>query len=217
MILAAAGCSIIVEEVQSEKREQARPGRRCKARNARGEPCRATIVGPDGLCPTHGGRDMRELGRRGGKSRREPHPERVPQSLREELRSLDPAVVRGAIEQALSGSNESTRVAAVKLLADVDAFSREGAAERDFREAIKAEQEQHREEATRMLRKLVVDAVVSIVLGENLSTRPAWVSTLAENLDVAVKARIEEMRAEREALDAELASVKLQRQEFSAV
>jgi hypothetical protein len=52
----------------------------------------------------------------------------VPASLREELRSLDPAIVRGAIEQALSGSNESARVSAVKLLADVDAFRKDDAA-----------------------------------------------------------------------------------------
>jgi hypothetical protein len=69
---------------------------------------------------------MRELGHRGGKARRKGVADQLPTSLREELRKLDPAVVRGAIEQALAGNNESARVSAVKLLADVDAFSREG-------------------------------------------------------------------------------------------
>ena len=46
---------------------------------------------------------MRELGRKGGKANGRPNPERVPASLREELRKLDPAIVRGAIEQALAG------------------------------------------------------------------------------------------------------------------
>jgi hypothetical protein len=42
--------------------------------------------------------------------------------------------------------------------------------------------EQNAEKAHRMITKLAVDAVVSIVLGEDLSTQPAWVSTLATNL-----------------------------------
>jgi hypothetical protein len=50
----------------------------------------------------------------------------VPASLRDELQKLDPAIVRGAIERALAGDNESARVAAVKLLADVDAFRKDG-------------------------------------------------------------------------------------------
>jgi hypothetical protein len=66
--------------------------------------------------------DPRELGRLSGKRRRESNPERVPASLRAELQKLDPAIVRGAIERALAGGNESARVSAVKLLADVDAF-----------------------------------------------------------------------------------------------
>src|SRR5512132_3514764 len=69
---------------------------------------------------------MKELGRLGGKSSGRVKPEQVPASLRAELRALDPAIVRGAIEKALAGANESARVSAVKLLADVDAFSRDG-------------------------------------------------------------------------------------------
>jgi hypothetical protein len=100
--------------------------RRCKAPSRSGNACRATVVNAAGYCVAHDPEkpmDMRALGR-AGEARRKPNPERVPASLREELRSLDPAIVRGAIEQALSGSNESARVSAVKLLADVDAFRR---------------------------------------------------------------------------------------------
>jgi len=65
---------------------------------------------------------MRELGRRSGQARRQGAVERVPASLRAELQKLDPAIVRGAIEQAFAGSNESARVSAVKLLADIDVY-----------------------------------------------------------------------------------------------
>jgi hypothetical protein len=70
---------------------------------------------------------MKELGRKGGKASGSVKPEQVPASLREELRKLDPAIVRGAIEQALAGGNESARVSAVKLLADIDAFRKDEA------------------------------------------------------------------------------------------
>jgi hypothetical protein len=116
----------------------------------------------------------------------------------------------------LAGDNQSAKVSAVKLLADVDAFSREGGAERDFRAEVRAEMEAHAEEAELKISKMVVDAVAAIVLGENLATRPAWVSSLAANLDEHVKAKIADLKAEREALDAELAGVRLQRSEFSA-
>ena len=69
---------------------------------------------------------MKELGRRGGKASGGTKPEQVPASLRDELRNLDPKVVRAAIEQTLAGGNESARVSAVKLLADVDAFRKDG-------------------------------------------------------------------------------------------
>jgi hypothetical protein len=45
---------------------------------------------------------MKELGRKGGKESGGVKPEQVPASLREELRKLDPTIVRGAIEQALA-------------------------------------------------------------------------------------------------------------------
>jgi hypothetical protein len=65
---------------------------------------------------------MKELGRKGGKASGGVKPEQVPASLREELRNLDPKVVRAAIEETLAGANQSAKVSAVKLLADVDAF-----------------------------------------------------------------------------------------------
>jgi hypothetical protein len=103
--------------------------RQCRARNRRGERCAAHVVNAAGYCVAHDPErpaNMRELGRKSGEARRRPNPERVPTSLREELRNLDPSIVRGAIEQALAGGNESARVSAVKLLADIDAFRQDG-------------------------------------------------------------------------------------------
>lgn len=37
-------------------REEPAPKRRCKATNAKGQPCRSTSVGPDGYCASHGHR-----------------------------------------------------------------------------------------------------------------------------------------------------------------
>jgi hypothetical protein len=102
--------------------EQAPSEHRCRATNKHGQACRSTIVGADGYCSAHSGRDMRELGRLGGQSSGRVKPESVPQSLREELRTLDPKIVRGAVEQALTGGNEAARVSAVKLLADLDVY-----------------------------------------------------------------------------------------------
>jgi len=93
-----------------------------------GRPCQVRLVNAAGYCIAHDPErpaNMRELGRKSGEARRRPHPERVPESLRDELRNLDPAVVRAAIEKTLAGGNESARVSAVKLLADVDAFRKD--------------------------------------------------------------------------------------------
>jgi hypothetical protein len=68
---------------------------------------------------------MKELGRKGGKASGAAKPEQVPASLREELGNLDPKVVRAAIEETLAGANQSAKVSAVKLLADVDAFRKD--------------------------------------------------------------------------------------------
>ena len=65
--------------------------RRCKADTKRGR-CRVTRgLNAEGLCSMHSGAtDPRELGRLSGKRRREPNPERLPASLRQELHTLDP-------------------------------------------------------------------------------------------------------------------------------
>jgi hypothetical protein len=105
----------------------------CKGRNKQGDPCRSTFVGASGYCTAHDDErevDMRELGRRGGKARRRGIGERLPtserESLREALRGLDPEKVKAAVEQALAGGNESARVGAVRLLADLEPFRADG-------------------------------------------------------------------------------------------
>jgi hypothetical protein len=62
---------------------------------------------------------MRELGRKGGRGRRKPNPERVHQNLREYLReNVEPAEVWAALKLAMEGQNESARVAASRVLLD---------------------------------------------------------------------------------------------------
>jgi hypothetical protein len=70
---------------------------------------------------------MRELGRRGGKARRKGAGEQLPDPERQSLRSflrdgLDQDAIKSAIERALSGGNESARVAAVKFLSDLELY-----------------------------------------------------------------------------------------------
>jgi hypothetical protein len=85
---------------------------RCTASNARGEPCQATIIGPDGFCPAHagGGRDMRELGRQGGKAR----------GCKKEERAGDALEARAyaALEELLSSGSATARVQAAKFALD---------------------------------------------------------------------------------------------------
>jgi hypothetical protein len=214
-------CSTIVEEVQNEKRQQASPERRCKATTKRGTPCAATVVGPDGLCSAHSGRqDMKALGRLGGRGRRGAKPEQVPASLREELRKLDPSIVRGAIEQALSGSNESARVSAVKLLADIDAFGRNGDKEDWERERAKATAEaaerftrlieqrarahQHGQvrdaldELAAVLSREAVDAHPDLIVGDVGSERAEAILEQLEELGLLVRpSRVEELAEKR--------------------
>jgi hypothetical protein len=73
---------------------------------------------------------MRELGHRGGRSRRKGVAEQLPeakrQSLRQHLReTLDHETIKAAIERALAGGNESARVAAVKFLADLELYRKD--------------------------------------------------------------------------------------------
>jgi hypothetical protein len=107
----------ILDEVQTPvKRQQAPSAHRCKARNKAGKPCQATIVGPNGLCPAHSGRDMRALGSLGGKGRKAIDPERVHEGLRSYLkREATPERVWEAIQRALEGQNESARVSASSI------------------------------------------------------------------------------------------------------
>jgi hypothetical protein len=162
--------------------------------------------------------DMRALGSRGGRSRRNTltsklaEPER--QSLRQYLREqVDPAEVWTALKAALESGSQTAVVSAARLL--VTELYEENLEERDFRARIRAEQDAHAEEARRKIEKLVLHAVVSIVRGETTHS-PVWVTALAENLDAETKARITELKAEREALEAGLAGVRLQREEFVA-
>jgi hypothetical protein len=74
---------------------------------------------------------MRELGRKGGKSRRKGVAEQLPEgerlSLRQFLRDgLDHETIKAAIERSLSGGNESARVACVKFLSDLELYRRDG-------------------------------------------------------------------------------------------
>jgi hypothetical protein len=74
---------------------------------------------------------MRELGRKGGKSRRKGVAEQLPAGERESLRQylrdgLDHATIKAAIERSLSGDNESARVACVKFLSDLELYRKEG-------------------------------------------------------------------------------------------
>src|SRR6266508_6580816 len=94
------------------------PEHRCKASNARGEPCKATIVRPDGFCPAHagGGRDMRALGKLGGRARGRKQPEQASERLE--------GLAHAAIEELLQSSGSATaRAAAARLVLDKIASS----------------------------------------------------------------------------------------------
>jgi hypothetical protein len=73
---------------------------------------------------------MAELGRKGGKGRRRGIGERLPESDREglveALRGLDPEKVKATAEELLAGANQTATVAIIRLLADLQPFSREG-------------------------------------------------------------------------------------------
>jgi hypothetical protein len=168
--------------------------RRCRAQNKRGERCAAHVINAAGYCVAHDPEkpmDMRALGRKSGEARRRPNPERVPASLRDELQKLDPAIVRGAIEQALAGDNESARVSAVKLLADVDAFRKDGECPRCAEAA--AEAEANSEKNREAIIKLVLDSVAQIIEAD-----PHPVASMAAAyLDERQKQRIAKLRTLR--------------------
>src|SRR5262245_51896143 len=145
-MLAIAPGHTILDEMRSAG--QASSGHRCKAQNKRGEPCSATIVGPGGYCTAHDPErkvDMRELGRAAGRARRRGISERLPDSERvslvEAIRDgLDHDLVLAALRQALAGGNESARVAAVRLLADLSPYRKNDDEESDAERAARRQQ-----------------------------------------------------------------------------
>jgi hypothetical protein len=81
------------------------------------------VINAAGYCVAHDPERpadmMRELGRRSGRSRREPKPERVHPSLRAYLKQeVAPSEVWAALRLAMEGANESARVSASKVLMD---------------------------------------------------------------------------------------------------
>jgi hypothetical protein len=134
---------------------------------------------------------MKALGSKGGRGRRRGIGERLPtserESLREALRGLDHEKTVAAIEQSLSGGNEAARVAAVKLLADLEPFRRDGecptCAEREREAPNVAEQ------AELKLGGLVVSCVRAILTGD-LETAPGFARIAADQLDDDLRARI---------------------------
>jgi hypothetical protein len=106
-------------------------GPRCSGTTKAGEPCRA-LAGADGLCTAHSGKtDMRELGSRGGRSRRRGVAEQLPEaeraSLREQLRrGLDPDLVVRTANEILAGENQTARGNMIRFLADLELYRKDG-------------------------------------------------------------------------------------------
>jgi hypothetical protein len=106
----------------------------------RREESRCQVVKPNGeRCGAYGNpcsihrrtaAERREMAKAGGKARRKGLAERLPEAavrgLRDVLREdLDPQDVLTAMRSALTGGNESARVAAVKFLADLEIYRRD--------------------------------------------------------------------------------------------
>jgi hypothetical protein len=102
----------------------------CRVIKPNGERC-GSYADSSGYCSYH--RDparARAMAKAGGEARRKGLAERLPEAavrtLRDVLREdLDPRVVLEAMRQALTGGNESARVAAVKFLADLEIYRRD--------------------------------------------------------------------------------------------
>jgi hypothetical protein len=106
---------------------------------------------------------MRELGRKGGKARRQGVAEQLPAGERESLRQylrdgLDHETIKTAIERSLLGDNESARVACVKFLADLELYRKDGD-ECPRCAAMKAEGPAARERVNELIARLVESAV----------------------------------------------------------
>jgi hypothetical protein len=174
-----------------------RTERRCKARNKRGDPCAATVVGAGGYCVVHDPErktDMKALGRRGGKANGRPNPERVHEGLRAFLqREVPPERVWQALEAAMLGSNEAARVSASKVLIDALSEGQAGGCPRCKEAAAEAEanSEKHRE----ALIKLVLDSVAQIIEAD---PHPVGLASMAAAyLDERQKQRIAKLRTLR--------------------
>jgi hypothetical protein len=141
---------------------------------------------------------MRELGRKGGRSRRKGVAEKLPaggrESLREFLRDgLDRETIKAAIERSLAGGNESARVACVKFLSDLELYKQDGECPRCAEAAAEAEAngEKHRE----ALIKLVLDSVAQIIEAD---PHPVGLASMAAAyLDARQKQRIAKLRTLR--------------------
>jgi hypothetical protein len=140
--------------------------RRCRGTSRSGERCRAHVVNAAGYCVAHDPEKpmyMRELGRKSGEARRRGVARELPQEARQSLRTilreqLEPEKVKAAIEQSLAGGNESARVAAVKFLADLELYRRDGD-ECPTCAAMKAEAPQAWAKVERLLEKYI-EAIV---------------------------------------------------------
>jgi hypothetical protein len=149
------------------KHQQPPGARTCKGRNKQGDPCRSTFVGASGYCTAHDPErkvDMRELGHRGGKARRQGVAEQLPgaerQSLRQFLRDgLDHETIKAAIERSLAGGNESARVACVKFLSDLELYRKDGGDECPRCAAAKADGPAARARVNEWIAGLVEGAV----------------------------------------------------------
>jgi hypothetical protein len=124
---------------------------------------------------------MRELGHRGGKSRRKGVAEQLPeaerQSLRQHLREkLDHGTVVEAVERSLAGGNESARVAAVKFLADLELYRKDGD-ECPRCAARKAESKDSRDRINEWIANLVEHAVRAEAVGEKENERSSSEAT----------------------------------------
>src|SRR6266545_3986546 len=96
--------------------------RRCKATSRSGERCRAHVINAAGYCAAHDPEnpmDMRALGKLSAQARRRPNPERLNEGLRSYLRrEVPPERVWQALEAAMTGENQSAKVAASRVLMD---------------------------------------------------------------------------------------------------
>jgi hypothetical protein len=166
--------------------------RRCSATTKRGR-CRVTRgVNVAGLCPMHAGTtDPRELGRRSGKARRAPRPDRVhPELGAYLLAEVHPERIWRTLEAAMLGQNESARVAASRVVIDALAAARpEGCPTCRQREA---EADAVSAKAEEKLTGLVIETVRAILTG-NLANAPGFARIAADKLPEDLEARIAEL------------------------